>query len=482
MLRRSFWSPSGGGSAITLVGSSSIDITESPVGTFTFTALPAGITLAGDVDGPADANIVSTLTGTAGVVSVPTAALTFGTNPASTGNLRAPNATTIIAARNAANNANLSLLITDTSNQAFFGTGAAVSTLGSTGRVDLAISGGAQLQVFSTKVQPVNANFLWNVATSSPVIGQDTRTTNAAPNNLTIQPQQPLTPNGSATTVTGKPGNLEILLGTPVSPATAYGRIVARTGSTAGSGTVQWTMQSVLEGSATNGLTLIGGSSTSADAYLQLLTGAGWTLTSGSAGSTGTLNAGTTINLQIGGTTKIQIQSTIISLAGSGITQVTAPTTVTCSSGTNWLLQHANRNTNIAPPLMRLIGSAASGTATGTNRDGAPVEIRGGQRTDTNGRRLGVRIILENSTAEYMVEAADVQAAATSASRVLALLGSTAVDTTKMPTGTGDMVMHVANCATAPTADPTGGAVWYVEGGATKIRGSGGTITTIAPA
>lgn len=41
--------------------------------------------------------------------------------------------------------------------------------------------------------------------------------------------------------------------------------------------------------------------------------------------------------------------------------------------------------------------------------------------------------------------------------------------------------LHIAN-GTAPTANPTGGGVLYVESGALKYRGSSGTITTIANA
>lgn len=41
--------------------------------------------------------------------------------------------------------------------------------------------------------------------------------------------------------------------------------------------------------------------------------------------------------------------------------------------------------------------------------------------------------------------------------------------------------LHMGN-GTAPTANPVGGGALYVEAGALKYRGSGGTITTIAPA
>lgn len=48
--------------------------------------------------------------------------------------------------------------------------------------------------------------------------------------------------------------------------------------------------------------------------------------------------------------------------------------------------------------------------------------------------------------------------------------------------GGGAGVVSIANAATAPTTNPTGGGVLYVEAGALKFRGSSGTVTTIAPA
>ena len=48
--------------------------------------------------------------------------------------------------------------------------------------------------------------------------------------------------------------------------------------------------------------------------------------------------------------------------------------------------------------------------------------------------------------------------------------------------GGGAKVIFIANATTAPTTNPTGGGVLYCEGGALKFKGSGGTVTTIAPA
>jgi hypothetical protein len=47
--------------------------------------------------------------------------------------------------------------------------------------------------------------------------------------------------------------------------------------------------------------------------------------------------------------------------------------------------------------------------------------------------------------------------------------------------GSGEGVIGIANCSTAPTTTPSGG-VLYVQSGALKYRGSSGTTTEIAPA
>lgn len=48
--------------------------------------------------------------------------------------------------------------------------------------------------------------------------------------------------------------------------------------------------------------------------------------------------------------------------------------------------------------------------------------------------------------------------------------------------GAGQEVIFIANATTAPTSDPSGGGILYVESGALKYRGSSGTVTTIANA
>ena len=48
--------------------------------------------------------------------------------------------------------------------------------------------------------------------------------------------------------------------------------------------------------------------------------------------------------------------------------------------------------------------------------------------------------------------------------------------------GSVGAVVAMKNTTTAPTTNPTGGGILYVQAGALKYRGSSGTVTTIAPA
>jgi hypothetical protein len=48
--------------------------------------------------------------------------------------------------------------------------------------------------------------------------------------------------------------------------------------------------------------------------------------------------------------------------------------------------------------------------------------------------------------------------------------------------GSGQGVIAIANASVAPSVNPAGGGILYVEGGALKYRGTSGTVTTIAPA
>lgn len=53
---------------------------------------------------------------------------------------------------------------------------------------------------------------------------------------------------------------------------------------------------------------------------------------------------------------------------------------------------------------------------------------------------------------------------------------------TKSQFGAGQGVVGLGNALVAPSVNPAGGGILYVEDGALKYRGSQGTVTTIAPA
>ena len=86
---------------------------------------------------------------------------------------------------------------------------------------------------------------------------------------------------------------------------------------------------------------------------------------------------------------------------------------------------------------------------------------------------------------EWQTSAATV--ATISAAGLATFAGVTLSTTTSLSLGTpslggGAGVISIANATTAPTTDPSGGGILYVESGALKFRGSSGTITTIAAA
>jgi len=63
-----------------------------------------------------------------------------------------------------------------------------------------------------------------------------------------------------------------------------------------------------------------------------------------------------------------------------------------------------------------------------------------------------------------------------------ATMGNLSLLTSTKSYGAGVGVVFIPNRNTAPSTNPTGGGILYVEAGALKYRGSSGTVTTIAAA
>jgi hypothetical protein len=141
-------------------------------------------------------------------------------------------------------------------------------------------------------------------------------------------------------------------------------------------------------------------------------------------------------------------------------------------------------------PIFSILPSATGTTATMVIRgqdpvntgfaSGGPLAISGGRNgiVGGTGKRGNTMIGLRanNDTFTPLFEVAEL---ATPGQRVIALLLGAAITSTQMPANTGDLVIFLGNCATAPTANPVGGQILYVEAGVLKARGPSGTVGTL---
>ena len=118
----------------------------------------------------------------------------------------------------------------------------------------------------------------------------------------------------------------------------------------------------------------------------------------------------------------------------------------------------------------------AAQTSLGGNGNGGTLALAGGSPHGT-GRKGGVRLSLDETSAEPMVEVAEV---ATGRRAVVLGLGA-AVTATELPAGTGDRVLYIADYATAPTADPVSGQLLYAGGHALAMRSTSGVTCDVAP-
>ena len=184
------------------------------------------------------------------------------------------------------------------------------------------------------------------------------------------------------------------------------------------------------------------------------------------------LRGSASVRLQIGTTTYLNLNSATASLL--------APNVQFDPNAASPSINQGTKGSDAATNALTVQAQSAFASAS-TNVSGGALQLQGGARQGTTGKRGAVRLQLNASTSENMVEACDVQASGTAASRVLSLVRPSAITTTEMPTNTGDLVIYIGNAATAPTANPVSGGILYVEAGALKYRGTSGTVTTIGP-
>lgn len=120
------------------------------------------------------------------------------------------------------------------------------------------------------------------------------------------------------------------------------------------------------------------------------------------------------------------------------------------------------------------------GNTTVDGQEGGVIFLQSGDSSGVNGLRGRIFLSMAGFTARAtrILECAELIAG----QRVLALSKVASLTTSNMPANTGDLVIFIGNAAAVPTANPVGGGILYVEAGALKYRGTGGTITTLGAA
>lgn len=422
-----------------------------------------------------------------------------GNLPTSTdaGYLRFPNNTSAMAWRNAANTADILGIGVSTTNVMYIGG----DSIGNRTPAGIQITSSLETNIYtgtikvfaastSTHVTNYQQTYNWAETVSAPKLFQVAKTTNATPETLTISPQQPF---ASATGANNVPGSLRVDLGTNTnSYTTSYPSLFIKN-----QGTDFFTFG--YDGGATPTPYLQIGTQTTTAGFGGVRMANQYRLVSRNQANTADIvlavvdsGSNAIFGGYIGLNTVTASRSVVTALSevrlspgnASDYWGFTSTTFQVSEAVANPVMSMTNRTTDNATQTLTLQGQGAHTASTGTNRDGGVLMLQGGIRkaADTNGRRKGVQIRLDTTSACTMIEATDVQAEATAASRIISLLRTAAITTTQMPTNTGDLVVYIGNCATAPTANPVSGSILYVEAGATKVRGTGGTITTIAPA
>lgn len=192
-------------------------------------------------------------------------------------------------------------------------------------------------------------------------------------------------------------------------------------------------------------------------------------------GDTVTVTAGSNVGIQSGADVVIDATNRIsLGLSGSPYIYVPGPTSagfLAFATGFAPLVNQEDKVTGNGETF-----TIAAQTSLGGNGNGGTLALAGGSPHGT-GRKGGVQLSLDETSAEPMVEVAEV---ATGRRAVVLGLGA-AVTATELPAGTGDRVLYIADYATAPTANPVSGQLLYAGGHALAARSPNGVTTDISP-
>ena len=403
---------------------------------------------------------------------------------ATIGNIRVPNNTVIIGARDKNNGSNISVLSIDAANQITLGDAQENVFINATA------GGGIGLQVGSVNKIVVNSNLINIVAptmtfdtTSSNVLvfgNSDYSSVGATAQTLNIKGgnNSGLASRGTALNLasgTGVPLNTNINasdgyvtisrgLNAVASWTDGYGDFISfgsKFNPASTTGTIRLSK---------NGIVSFRNSTNSADiAAIQI-----------SSGSL-VLNGETAS----GGITFLGGNSILLNVGNSGSQSV-----MTLADGTTSIMQF-NGGGGLGAACLQIHSTSAN--------TGAPLVINAQEALLTGGAlalssgggatvqgRIAMQLggyINGNSAAGGLQLLELVNLGSTSVPRgIVSLCNTYSLTSTYMPANTGNGVIYIANASTVPTANSVGGGILYVEGGALKYRGTSGTSTIIAPA
>ena len=222
------------------------------------------------------------------------------------------------------------------------------------------------------------------------------------------------------------------------------------------------------------------------------------TITSGIRGSNTDEHG--TIELKIGDTgTKIYINddasgNLLVNCEGEGNVSTITSTTAVGAGGTVEL-RGAPATADAAKGIAQVVGcvgnthsttggsaytKGGAGYATSTGGAGGTATLQGGDAAGSGNNAGGsALVVLGNATGngnagDFRIEPGTVPGSGRVSNMAILSLSPSY--------GGGAGVIFIANATTAPTTNPSGGGVLWVEGGALKYRGSSGTVTTLGAA
>jgi hypothetical protein len=148
--------------------------------------------------------------------------------------------------------------------------------------------------------------------------------------------------------------------------------------------------------------------------------------------------------------------------------------------------QDCSGTTSVTAGAMAIRGGNATG-ASGT-RNGGGLTLASGTGATSDGNvtinRGSTAVFSATSTATAVGNSTIlVEGASISGRKFVSLARGSALSATQVPTNTGDGVLYLSACTTAPTANPVGGQLlWVDSSGNLWARGPSGSVTMLNPA